>query len=270
MRKKFGFIGAGNMGSAIMKGLLRQFAPSELVFTDADAGKRAAFHEETSVDACDGNGALAEQCEILVLAVKPQFYEPVLADIRDHIRDEQIIISIAPGKTIGYLMERLGGHRKIVRCMPNTPALIREGMTGVSYDRSLMSEEEQQVIDTFFHSFGQVEYVPEHLMDAVVCVSGSSPAYVYMFIEALADSAVRCGLPRQSAYHMAAQAVLGSAKMVLETGLHPGILKDNVCSPAGTTIEAVAALEAAGFRNAVMAASEACFEKCREMAAPGR
>ena len=146
--------------------------------------------------------------------------------------------------------------------MPNTPALLGEGMTGVTYDRGLFTEEEEQEIRAFFQSFGRMEYVEERLMSAVVCASGSSPAYVYMFIEALADSAVRYGLPRDKAYEFAAQTVKGAAEMVLQTGKHPGELKDMVCSPAGTTIAGVAALEEYGFRNAVLKANEACYEKC--------
>ena len=135
-------------------------------------------------------------------------------------------------------------------------------MTGVTYDRGLFTEEEEQEIRAFFQSFGRMEYVEERLMSAVVCASGSSPAYVYMFIEALADSAVRYGLPRDKAYEFAAQTVKGAAEMVLQTGKHPGELKDMVCSPAGTTIAGVAALEEYGFRNAVLKANEACYEKC--------
>ena len=149
--------------------------------------------------------------------------------------------------------------------MPNTPALLGEGMTGVCYDAKAFDDEEKETIREIFTSFGEMCIVEERLMSAVVCASGSSPAYVYMFIEALADSAVKYGLPRDTAYKMAAQTVLGSAKMVLETGEHPGALKDKVCSPGGTTIAAVAALEEHGFRNAVIKAGDACYEKCENI-----
>ena len=149
--------------------------------------------------------------------------------------------------------------------MPNTPALLGEGMTGVSYDRSLFTEQEQNTIRRFFESFGKMELLPEELLNAVTCVSGSAPAYIYMFIEALADAGVKYGMPRKTAYRMAAQAVVGSAKMVLETGKHPGELKDDVCSPGGTTIYAVAMLEEYGLRNAVIRASDACYKKCVDL-----
>ena len=149
--------------------------------------------------------------------------------------------------------------------MPNTPALVGMGVTGVCYDRKEFTQEEEAVILTFFESFGTMELVEERLINAVVCASGSSPAYVYMFIEALADSAVKYGLPRDTAYRMAAQAVMGSAKMVLETGKHPGELKDMVCSPAGTTIEAVRVLEEKGLRSAVIEAMKVCADKSRKM-----
>ena len=146
--------------------------------------------------------------------------------------------------------------------MPNTPALVGEGMTGISYDDNAFTFEEKDMINEFFNSFGRVVKVNESLMSAVVCASGSSPAYVYMFIEALADGVVQYGIPRSQAYELVAQTVLGSAKMVLETGEHPGMLKDKVCSPGGTTIRAVAALEANGFRNALIKASDECYKKC--------
>ena len=149
--------------------------------------------------------------------------------------------------------------------MPNTPAMVGEGMSGVSYDEALFTDEEKAVIDGFFTSFGEMEKVDEKLMDVVGSASGCSPAYVYMFIEALADGCVKNGLPRQAAYKMVSQAVLGSAKMVLETGKHPGELKDMVCSPGGTTIEGLAALEESGFRGAIIKACDANFEKNKKL-----
>ena len=146
--------------------------------------------------------------------------------------------------------------------MPNTPALVGEGMSGICYDEKLFTIAEREVIGKIFDSFGKYIVLPEKLMNTVVCASGSSPAYVYMFIEALADSAVKYGMPRADAYKMVAQTVLGSAKMVLETGMHPGVLKDQVCSPGGTTIAGVAALEENGFRNSIIKATDACYDKC--------
>lgn len=263
--KKIGFIGMGNMGYAILKGLLQVFDREELLFTDANEKRAASVAEETGVEAAGGNADCASRAEYVVLAVKPQFYGAVLSDIRDVLTKEQIIISIAPSVTIADLKEALGEDKRIVRAMPNTPALVGMGVTGVCYDAAAFSSGEKETIHRFFESFGSMELVEERLINAVVCASGSSPAYVYMFIEALADSAVKYGLPRDTAYRMAAQTVMGSAKMVLETGEHPGRLKDQVCSPGGTTIAAVSALEEHGFRSAVIKAADACFEKCQNM-----
>ena len=200
-----------------------------------------------------------------MLAVKPQFYEEVLKEIRYMVTPEHVLISLAPGKTIDQLKQNLGNDKRIVRVMPNTPAMIGEGMTGVSVKQGELSGEEMDEIKKLFDACGKTEFIEERLMDAVVCASGSSPAFVYQFIEALADSAVRYGMPRKQAYVFAAQAVKGAAAMVLETGEHPAVLKDQVCSPAGTTIEGVAALEEYGLRNAVLKASEAVYNRCTKI-----
>lgn len=153
----------------------------------------------------------------------------------------------------------------MVRTMPNTPAMVGEGMTGLCYDETLFTDEEKATVEALFTAVGKTEKVEEKLLDVVASASGCSPAYVYMFIEALADGCVKNGLPRQMAYRMAAQAVLGSAKMVLETGKHPGELKDMVCSPGGTTIEGVAALEQGNFRGAIIKACDANYEKNKRL-----
>ena len=178
--------------------------------------------------------------------------------------EDKIIITIAPGKTLAWLEEKFGKKVKIVRTMPNTPAMVMEGMTAAS-PNSYLSEEEVKYACHILESFGKVEVIPERLMDAVVGVSGSSPAYVFILIEAMADAAVSDGMPRAQAYKFAAQAVMGSAKMVLETGKHPGELKDMVCSPAGTTIEAVRVLEGTGFRSSVIEAMKACTDIAKGM-----
>lgn len=262
---KIGFIGMGNMGYAILKGLLKCYDKEELIFTDVNEDRMNQVTEETGVPHVGSNAECANSCQYLVLAVKPQYYTPVLQNILNVVTPKHIIISIAPGITISQMKESLGVDRRIVRAMPNTPALVGEGMTGVCYDAALFSDEEKASIAEIFQSFGRMKVVEERLINAVVCASGSSPAYVYMFIEALADSAVKYGLSRQDAYEMAAQTVLGSARMVLETGMHPGALKDNVCSPGGTTIAAVSALEEYGFRNSIIKAADACYEKCGKL-----
>lgn len=262
---KIGFIGMGNMGYAMLKGALSLYDKADVIFSDANQKRVRQVYEETGVCFADSNAECANRAQMLVLAVKPQFYPVVLKNIKNIVTSKHIIISIAPGYSISDLSEALGYDRRIVRAMPNTPALIGEGMTGVCYDPNLFTETEREEIKAFFSSFGKMELIPERLINAVVCASGSSPAYVYMFIEALADSAVKYGLPRDAAYRMAAQAVQGSARMVLETGKHPGELKDMVCSPGGTTIAGVSALEEYGFRSAVIKASDQCYEKCSKL-----
>ena len=220
---------------------------------------------ETGVRYAESNAECANSAKYIILAVKPQVYNTVLKNIQNVITEESVITSLAPGITIAAIKEELGADIKVVRAMPNTPALVGEGMTGICYEKGELDFAEKEFVEQFFNSFGKVVTVPEKLMSGVVCASGSSPAYVYMFIEALADSVVKYGIPRQDAYKLVAQTVLGSAKMVLETGEHPGKLKDNVCSPAGTTIQGVAALEEFGFRNAIIKATDKCFEACNKI-----
>ena len=258
---KFGFIGMGNMGYAMLSGALKTFSNSEIIFSTPNKEKCERICSETGVRFAESNAECANNAKYIILAVKPQMYNTVLKNIENVVTEESVVISIAPGITIDSIKKTLGNNIRIVRAMPNTPALIGEGMTGVSYNQSEYSFEERDDIDKFFNSFGKVVYVNENQMDAIVCASGSSPAYVYMFIEALADSVVKYGIKRDDAYKLVAQTVLGSAKMVLETGEHPGVLKDNVCSPGGTTIQGVAALEEFGLRNACFKATDACYKK---------
>jgi pyrroline-5-carboxylate reductase len=183
----------------------------------------------------------------------------VLAEIRDVFDAEKLLVSIAPGKTNAWFYEQMGGVCKVIRTMPNTPAMVGEGMTGICAGERVTEEELTQVRE-LFGGFSETEVIPEHLMDVVTAVSGSSPAYVFLFIEAMADAAVAGGMPRAQAYKFASQAVLGSAKMVLETGKHPGELKDMVCSPGGTTIQAVRVLEEKGLRSSVIEAMMKCLD----------
>lgn len=262
---EIGFIGMGNMGYAILKGLLSIYGTESMVFTAAHREKMERVTAKTGVAHAPSNAACAAQVKYLVLAVKPQYFDAVFADIRPVLRPDQVIISLAPGITIAALKARLDDGLRFVRAMPNTPALLGEGMTGVCWENGLLTAQEEQELMALFTSFGKMQAVEERQMDAVGCVSGSSPAFVYMFIEALADGAVKYGLSREAATQMAAQAVLGSAKMVLETGKHPEQLKDEVCSPGGTTIQGVSALEEGGFRGAVIRACDACYNKSVEI-----
>lgn len=262
---KIGFIGMGNMGYAMLKGTLNVFDKDDILFCDASESRMNQVSEETGVRHTESNAECANNVKYLVLAVKPQFYSQVIKNIVNVVTPEHVVISIAPGKTIKYLTDELGFDVRVVRAMPNTPALLGVGMTGISYDPKLFSFSEKEIIEKFFSSFGRVRVIDEKLMSAVTCASGSSPAYVYMFIEAMADSVVKYGIPRDAAYEMVAQTVMGAAKMVLETNEHPGRLKDNVCSPGGTTIAGVAALEEYGFRNAIIKATDACYDKAENM-----
>lgn len=263
--KRIGFIGIGNMGYAMLKGALRYKQPSELTFTARNISHMEQIKAETGVEFYIDKKEMIQDVNYIILAIKPQYFSEVAKEIRGLITRDQIVISVLPGITIDFLKKTLATSAKIVRTMPNTPALVGEGMTGISFSEDTFLESEKKEILNFFESFGKYEIVEEHLMNAVVCASGSSPAYVYMFIEALADSAVKYGLPRDKAYTLTAQTVLGAAKMVLETKEHPGKLKDDVCSPGGTTIEAVSALEEYGFRNAVIKAVDKCYEKVINM-----
>lgn len=262
---KIGFIGMGNMGYAMLKGALRVFSPDDLSFTDVNQEQCQKVSLETGISIFNSNAECANHNKYIILAVKPQYYEAVIKNIKYVITEEQVIISIAPGITIEELTSKLGTDKRIIRLMPNTPALVGVGMTGITYNKDIFKTEEIETVTKLLNSFGKVEYVEERLMNAVTCASGSSPAYAYIFIEALADSVVKYGLPRDKAYEFAAQTLKGAAEMVLTTKEHPGKLKDQVCSPGGTTIEGVAALEEYGFRNAIMKATDACYAKAEKM-----
>lgn len=263
---KLGFIGTGNMASAIMGGIIgeKMISAEEIIGADLFAPGREKVKEQFGIQVTEKNQEVVEKAEVIILSVKPQFYEDVINQIKDCVKKEQIIITIAPGKTLAWLAEKFGKEVKIVRTMPNTPALVGAGMTAMCPNEH-MGKEETEYVKRLLESFGRVEVVPERLMDVVVSVSGSSPAYVFMMIEAMADAAVSGGMPRAQAYQFAAQAVYGSAKMVLETGKHPGELKDMVCSPAGTTIEAVRTLEEMGFRSSIIEAMKVCEDVSRNL-----
>ena len=259
---KLGVIGVGNMGAAIIKGYIAGGAsPSDIWIYQRSADKKAAFAAETGVNPCDSVEELADACDAVMIAVKPAQVRDVMAQIKEKLADK-LVISIAAGLTVEQLTE--AGGVKVVRVMPNTPSQIGCGMSALCRSENVSDEEFAEVL-RIFESVGKAAEVAEKLMDAVTGVSGSGPAYVYLFIEALADGGVLAGLPRAMAIEFAAQTVLGAAKMVLETGEHPGSLKDAVCSPGGTTIEAVRNLEAGGFRSTVMEAVIAAAEKSEEM-----
>lgn len=261
-----GFIGLGNMAKAMIGGILAKglMGPNEIIGTAATETTRAKVANKYGIQTRSSNEAVAKEADIIILAVKPQYLKVVIADIMDSVDDSKIIVSIAAGKTINWLAKEFEKPVKIIRVMPNTPALVLEGCSAVCRN-DLVTDNDFHFVIELLESFGKAYTVPESMMDVVVGISGSSPAYVFLFIEAMADAAVAGGMPRKQAYEFAAQSVLGSAKMVLETGKHPGELKDMVCSPAGTTIEAVHVLEKERFRGTVMDAVQACIEKSRSI-----
>ena len=250
MISTIGMIGTGNMGSAILRGIVEaEYVKASMIIAYDTSSRRLQELEE------DIPGVnIARDClEVADL----RYIRPALND--------KAVLSIAAGWTVGMLENALyGTTATYLRVMPNTPALVGEGMTAIC-DNTTFSKEDFNYAKGIFDSVGKTKVLPERLFDGVVAVSGSSPAYVYMMIEAMADAAVKQGIPRVYAYEMAAQSVLGSALMVLSSGTHPAALKDAVCSPGGTTIEAVEELERKGFRAAIMSAMDACAEKSREM-----
>ena len=253
------------MAQAMIGGILKAklVSKDEIIASAATQKTLDAVKDKFGVQTTLDNQEIAK-ADMIFLAVKPVYCEQVLREIKDKLTKDRIIVSIAAGKTMAWLEEQLGKDTKIVRTMPNTPALVGEGITAVCPNEQVTDKELTQVCEVL-ESFGKAEVIKESMMDAVIAVSGSSPAYVFMFIEAMADAAVAEGMPRAQAYQFAAQSVLGSAKMVLETGKHPGELKDMVCSPAGTTIEAVRVLEQTGLRGSVMECMKACADKSRNM-----
>ena len=264
--KKIGFIGAGNMAGAIIGGIIKSnLVESQNVIASAKTMTNLnKLKDEYNINVTLDAREVVKNSDIVFMAVKPNIFDGVLESVKDLIGDEKIVVSIAAGKSISSMENIIGDDKKIIRTMPNTPALVNEGMSALCPNKNI-EDEELKIVKGIFDSFGKSEVVGEYLLDSVIGVSGSSPAYVFMFIEAMADAAVVGGMPRKQAYNFAAQSVLGAAKMVIESGKHPGELKDMVCSPGGTTIEAVKVLENEGMRSSVINAVCACIEKSKEM-----
>lgn len=263
---KLGFIGCGNMAQAMIGGIVEAglVVREDIMASDGYKPSLEKASEKLGIKTTMDNKEVVKNSDLVVLSVKPQFYESVIEEVKNQVTENTIILTIAPGQTLEKLGSLFGNKVKIVRTMPNTPAMVGEGMTAMCTN-TLVTEDEAEKVKNILCGFGKAEIVPEYMMDAVVAVSGSSPAYVFMFIEAMADGAVLEGMSRKDAYTFAAQAVLGSAKMVLETGMHPGELKDMVCSPGGTTIEAVRVLEEKGLRSSVIEAMIACSNRSKSM-----
>jgi len=262
---RLGFIGVGNMGGAILRGICANGSVSakDITIFDINSNLVHQIQSELGVKASSSNLVLAEESDLIILAVKPFLLGGVLEEIKPILPGKKVL-SIAAGWTFKMLQDAVGSDVQVLRVMPNTPAMVGEGLTAFCAETTF-DDEAFAYAKSLFEAVGKVSIVPERLFDGVIAVSGSSPAYIFMLIEAMGDATVREGIPRKDAYQMAAQAVYGSAKMVLESGKHPGELKDMVCSPAGTTIEAVATLERCGFRAAIMDAMGDCAEKSRQL-----
>jgi pyrroline-5-carboxylate reductase len=264
--RTIGFIGAGNMAEALISGLLhgKRITPAQLLASDINASKVARLRENYKIEAVSTNRGVAKQADVLVLAVEPQALDEALADLGVVIREETLLISVAAGYPIARIAHYVPGTTQIVRSMPNTPSLIREGVTAVAYDDRL-SDAHANIVRALFESIGQVVKVEEGALDAVTGLSGGGPAYVYVMIEALADGGVKAGLPRETAQLLAAQTVSGAARMVLELGEHPAMLKDRVASPGGTTISGLHELERGGLRATLISAVEAATRRSQEL-----
>jgi pyrroline-5-carboxylate reductase len=264
--KTIGFIGAGKMAQAMISGILHTnlLSPENIIASALTENTLMEIKQRYQIRTSMSNLEVAKFADILILAVNPNVHTKVINEIKGFVKPDSIIITIAAGVTLENLNKAFGRKLKFIRTMPNTPSLVGEGMSVLCPNENVDSEDLEQVVQ-LFNSFGKTECLTESLMDAVPAISGSSPAYVYMFIEAMADGGVQQGIPRGQAYRLAAQAVLGAAKMVLETGKHPGQLKDDVCTPGGVTIEAVASLEKNQFRGAVLSAMKECTAKIKKL-----
>ena len=268
--RKIGFIGAGNMAEALIAGLLHanRLSPSQLMASDIDGARLTGLHQTYKIEMAGSNQDVAERADILVLAVEPQVLDDVLAAIAAvvRVRDGTLIVSVAAGYPIVRIARHLSRATRIVRSMPNTPSLIREGVTALAYDERL-PDNDAVAARMLFESIGKVVRVDERVLDAVTGLSGSGPAYIYMMIEALADGGVKMGLPRETAQLLAAQTVAGAARMVLESEEHPGKLKDRVASPGGTTIAGLHELERGRLRATLISAVEAATLRSSELGA---
>ena len=260
---KIACIGCGVMGGALLRAMMKLVAPQQVTVSAVSETEAQAFAAATGCIAAATNAKAVTGARVVFIAVKPAFVSQVLQEIAPSLEADAVIVSMAAGIKLEAVSAALGSaaqNRTLIRIMPNMPAAVGEAMIALSAGGSARADD-VALVKVLLESAGKVEQVDEKLMDCVTAVSGSGPAFVFMFIEAMADAAVKLGMPRAQAYVYAAQTVKGSAAMVLESGTHPAALKDGVCSPAGTTIEGVAALERTGFRHSVIEAVTAAYER---------
>ncbi|MBM7613778.1 pyrroline-5-carboxylate reductase [Alkaliphilus hydrothermalis] len=259
MEKKIGFIGVGKMAQTIVTGLVANFVGmnENIYISNRTLSKAEAFADEKQVNIWENNVELVKNCDIVFLSVKPDNYQEVLNEIKDFVEEHHILVSMAAGVSIADINHYFSTPKKIVRIMPNVAVAVGEGLTMATGSKEVSEDELNQVVD-LLSSIGKVDVINEAMVDMVTTISGCSPAFIALFAEALADGAVLQGVPRDKAYQYAAQALIGTGKMLLEMQMHPGILKDSVTSPGGVTIQGVAALEKKGLRGTVIEAMEAC------------
>ena len=260
--KKIGVIGAGNMATAMVRGMISAINAKNITVSDRDEQNLEEIGK-LGVNVTASNTVVAEKSDIIIIAVKPNVYEAVLEEVSDFT--DKLYITIAPGLSLSYVSSFFESDVRIIRTMPNMPAQINSGMT-VFCPNEFATSDDVEIAEEILSCFGCAMQLGENMLDAAVAVNGSAPAYVFMMIEAMADAAVLSGIPRDKAYVLASQTVSGAAEMVLETKIHPGQLKDMVCSPGGTTIEATAVLEKLGFRAAIMEAMKSCTKKSQKLA----
>lgn len=263
---KFVFLGAGNMADALVTGILKAHlaSPANISVTDISPIRLGHFQKTFHVHVGSDNADVVKSADIIVLCVKPQVMDTVLAEIKEELSQKHLLISVAAGYTLARIQQHVGRNISLIRAMPNTPAVIQEGVTALS-GSSGISQDHLQLAQSIFESIGKVVMVEESLMDAVTGLSGSGPAYIYMVIEALTDGGVLVGLPRTVASVLAAQTVLGAARMVLESCEHPAVLKDRVTSPGGTTIAGLQQLETGKLRATLMKAVKAATARSYEL-----
>lgn len=261
---KIGFIGGGNMATALMSGLISsgKVKAQDVFVFDIDTAKLNQLKSDLGINLSYSASWLEQECNIVILAVKPNIMPSIFDELNGY--NDKIYVSIAAGITLSALESGIGSDKKIIRTMPNTPALIGCGMTVITPNKNVTSNEADE-IENLLSGVGETVRLDEKYMNAAIALHSSSPAYIYMLIDAMADSGVKYGIPKDVSLKLAAKAVEGSAKMVLKSDKHPMKLKDNVCSPGGTTIAAVCELEAAGFRASVQSAIDACVAKADNM-----
>ena len=265
MMKTIGFLGCGNMGGAIARAVCKATEPENVFLANRTAAKAEALAAELGCQTAT-NAEVAGDCDLIFLAVKPQMMEALLEPLRFILAERTkrfVLCTMAAGLPVARIQEMAGGDYPVIRIMPNTPVSLGAGM--ILYCADGVAQEDLDGFCTLMAGAGRLDALPESLIDAGCAISGCGPAYVYLFIEALADGGVACGLPRDKAMTYAAQTLMGAAEMVLNSGSHPGALKDAVCSPAGSTIQGVRALEMGGFRSTAMEAVLAAYEKTREL-----